>query len=344
MDYIGNKCPVCEKYFHVGDDVVVCPECGTPHHRECYNKNGHCINNDKHQDGYDYLEDINSKEGFGNSSNCNQDSEDFGLTVCKKCGAKNANGAFFCSNCGNILNEQENLNQTNQAYQQANNQDYRQNSPFGSSPNVVIFDPLAGVSPNTDLGDGVTVAETAKYVKQNTPYFITIFNNIKNFSKSRFNFCAAIFGGGYLLYRKMYKLGAIITIIEAAIMIFTTYLAQYISTNAAFTKLYEAYASYDINATMMHFSNLSTYDTIIMYLYVLLSLGSLALSIVIGACANRMYFVHCKKNIKKIKNTIENPADVDSSLSKKGGVNVGLAISLWVSYIIISYLPYFFYQ
>ena len=55
MDYIGYKCPVCDKYFHVGDDVVVCPECGTPHHRECYKNLGHCVNEDKHSQGFDYI-------------------------------------------------------------------------------------------------------------------------------------------------------------------------------------------------------------------------------------------------------------------------------------------------
>lgn len=30
MDYIGFRCPVCDKNFHADDDVVVCPVCGTP--------------------------------------------------------------------------------------------------------------------------------------------------------------------------------------------------------------------------------------------------------------------------------------------------------------------------
>ena len=30
MDFLGKKCPVCSKNFHEDDDIVVCPECGTP--------------------------------------------------------------------------------------------------------------------------------------------------------------------------------------------------------------------------------------------------------------------------------------------------------------------------
>ena len=81
-----------------------------------------------------------------------------------------------------------------------------------------FMDPLAGVPADTDFGDGVTAGETAKYVKQNTPYFIRVFNNIKTMNKSKFNFAAALFTGGYLLYRKMYKLGALFAFIQLALI------------------------------------------------------------------------------------------------------------------------------
>ena len=48
MKYEGVQCPVCLKAFDSESDVVVCPECGTPHHRECYDKTGDCINAVKH--------------------------------------------------------------------------------------------------------------------------------------------------------------------------------------------------------------------------------------------------------------------------------------------------------
>lgn len=48
MKYTNYKCPVCNNQFVEEDDVVVCPECGTPHHRECYIQNGKCANADKH--------------------------------------------------------------------------------------------------------------------------------------------------------------------------------------------------------------------------------------------------------------------------------------------------------
>lgn len=48
MDFTQYICPVCEQAFTEDDDVVVCPECGTPHHRECWKKENKCFNEEKH--------------------------------------------------------------------------------------------------------------------------------------------------------------------------------------------------------------------------------------------------------------------------------------------------------
>ena len=47
-------CPVCNRVFEENDDVVFCPECGTPHHRDCYKAVGHCVNRGLHASGYSY--------------------------------------------------------------------------------------------------------------------------------------------------------------------------------------------------------------------------------------------------------------------------------------------------
>lgn len=52
MKYNGLPCPVCGRIMTDDDDIVVCPECATPQHRECWMKTGHCINEDKHSSGY----------------------------------------------------------------------------------------------------------------------------------------------------------------------------------------------------------------------------------------------------------------------------------------------------
>ena len=51
--YENERCPVCSKPFEKGDDIVTCPECGTPHHRECYKDYGGCKNRALH--GTDFV-------------------------------------------------------------------------------------------------------------------------------------------------------------------------------------------------------------------------------------------------------------------------------------------------
>ena len=49
--HTGDPCFACGKKIMEDDDVVVCPECGTPYHRSCWEKNGKCINIWLHRDG-----------------------------------------------------------------------------------------------------------------------------------------------------------------------------------------------------------------------------------------------------------------------------------------------------
>ncbi len=50
----NTECPVCKTRFEEGDDVVVCPDCGTPHHRACYSLTGKCVNSGLHETGFNF--------------------------------------------------------------------------------------------------------------------------------------------------------------------------------------------------------------------------------------------------------------------------------------------------
>lgn len=62
MDYKKYICPVCNEKFIEDDDIVVCPDCGTPHHRNCYLENGRCFNFDKHGSEEEISETFKNKE------------------------------------------------------------------------------------------------------------------------------------------------------------------------------------------------------------------------------------------------------------------------------------------
>ena len=44
----GCSCARCKAYLFSEDDIVYCPVCGAPHHRECYNALGHCALEELH--------------------------------------------------------------------------------------------------------------------------------------------------------------------------------------------------------------------------------------------------------------------------------------------------------
>ena len=71
FDYTGCECKSCGKKFTSEDDIVVCPECGTPYHRECWKKEGKCINTELHE----------SHRSWKEANTAQSDAP-----VCKKCG------------------------------------------------------------------------------------------------------------------------------------------------------------------------------------------------------------------------------------------------------------------
>ena len=88
-NYTGKKCFSCGEVFKDGDDIVVCPECGTPYHRECYLKEGKCINDALHESCQSWEQTQESVE----SENIR----------CIRCGFENPPDKLFCEKCGTPL-------------------------------------------------------------------------------------------------------------------------------------------------------------------------------------------------------------------------------------------------
>ena len=56
MNYTGKICDGCREPLKEGDDIVVCPICGTPQHRSCYEKNNKCVNEYLHSTGFTWTD------------------------------------------------------------------------------------------------------------------------------------------------------------------------------------------------------------------------------------------------------------------------------------------------
>ncbi len=313
MKYTGKTCPICNIPFKDGDDVVVCPECGTPHHRACYDKNGECAYNSLH-----------GKEDFNKEAENSTDS-----VICPYCNTANSSNALSCVNCGAPLNGDNNST----------------SSPFGAT----MFDPMAGISPDEPFEDNITAGEAAKYVKVNTPYYIRIFNSISKNGRSKFNFAALIFPGAWMLYRKQYLKGAIITVIVALLMIGSTFMTYTYSgeiideiTQSTGISSSTTDMQSSVNSIVDAVSALPFEKKLIYWMPIIMDIARYIIGIVLGFTANRAYYKHCMKKIKEIKELEgDNAAASSRTLQTSGGVNTKIVFCLLACHLIITYLPIF---
>ncbi len=352
MDYSNHRCPVCEKVFEKDAEIVVCPICGTPHHRDCYELKMHCHFQEKHKEGFDYKTEYNKENQSEESTNDSQKTSNSGagIVACEKCGTFNIAGNDKCSGCGEPLPENPNTYSPYDRHTQENStpppygtQGTQNGQPFGG----YSFDPMGGLKAETEVGNGVTVGETAKFVKSSSPFYTRLFHQIKVFGRSRFSFVGFLFHGGWMLYRKMYKLGTIITAIMALLIISQLYIATFY--NDLLTKIAELSANVNIytandsaSALKEFFLTLDTEDTIVTCLYFFSSIGQFVVRVICGLLGNRWYYKHSIKHITNIKNQAGSKEEADTALQTKGGVNSALATSLVISYLVLSFLPYFF--
>lgn len=204
--YEKEKCPVCEKGFVAEDDVVICPQCGTPHHRDCYNSLGHCANADKHSSGFEFepyevLEERRAKEECESQGRYyfKQSKE---KKKCVRCNEDIDERAVYCDKCGA-------RQPVGNSQQQAN-----QSINFGLDLNI-----RTGYENSTEKIDGNSAADAASVVRTNTARFMPKFFANKKLS---WNWSAFIFGPFYLFFRKMYKEG----IIAFAVRLIVSLVAQ----------------------------------------------------------------------------------------------------------------------
>ena len=345
MDFLGKKCPVCSKNFHEDDDIVVCPKCGAPYHRECYKEKGSCIFTDLHQKGEMWHDEDE------------ENTDDSPLDICPHCGRENPKGAVVCYSCGGFMHKPaENSNN-------ADNQQQNPYNPFGTMPNnnpngsqngmpngqngtpngqngvpfSAFIDPMGGVSPDEDF-DGVSGAEMSKCVKVNTPYYMQVFSRIKTIGSSRFNFAAFLFGGGWYLYRKQYLKGSIITTLMFILTLGQDFVAY--STRDLWTMLAKTIQSSGIVTPTYndYFSAMSAkcsgWEIFLLMLPYILSFLSFILMLICGFCGNRSYYKHTIKKVKKIKEE-KSGEELTKALFDKGGVNTAIAWSLILCEVII---------
>lgn len=319
MEFTQYTCPVCENRFENGDDVVVCPECGAPHHRECWEKLGHCFFEDRHREGFSF-----ENAGGGEQEDGGDDAAE--TAICPRCGAENERTNFYCGTCGYPMHEEDRTEQTNTQQTQ-----YRQTPPqgmpfgFGAAGNP-MYDPMAGMNSEEELDEGVKVGEAAKFIGKNTPYYLQVFKRIKQYGSGKFNFSAFLFTGAYFLYRKMYVPGVLLMLANIGVVVGSA--ALQLSNSWMNTMQYSELMN------SIYGNTLGTEKMTVLMVSAGLSLLRIALMVFSGLSANKLYHRHCMKHIQLIKQECRD-GNLNKELETKGGVNLPMAISFFAAYLVI---------
>lgn len=190
--YTGLLCESCKETFTDNDDIVVCPDCGAPHHRSCYEAQGHCALQEKHSDKFVWQAQRPNNENEQHQT---------ASTICPNCNAANPPQGRYCQMCGTPL-ENGSTSEPN-AYGQYSHgaQGYSAQQDSGSNSNSnTTFE-------RWDI-DGVSSQELSAYTGSGSYYFLRQFKLIHRTQYHiSWNWSALIFNFFYFFYRKMYKIG-----------------------------------------------------------------------------------------------------------------------------------------
>lgn len=288
MKFTNYKCPVCENTFTEEDDVVVCPDCGTPHHRQCYTENGKCFNARKHETNEPVEVEFTDVKDEGKTEDKTEE---------------------------NIPSEEKENNDTREVIREIINE---------------ITDNPKDISLN---GKHISFYEAA--IGKNQKYYIPRFMLIDKIKKgTSWNIAAFFVPLAWCVYRKMYKIAAIILALYVLVVGSVSFSIlgneELINTMvecaeedpdfAAKVLLYDT-DSYDITLTpkQMEFYKLSQEIEIPTVVTVLNYVVSFGVRMIMGIYATNLYYKKLTKSIEKVEKTTLSPDMQRSYLFRKCG-------------------------
>lgn len=309
--YAGCHCPVCGRQFTEDDDIVACPQCGTPHHRSCWQQKGHCCFDDRHKDGFRWERETDAEEPEEETAEergadtAREREPEERLRRCPRCGFSNPPEALFCSRCGLPL--------TGAYYTQSG---YGEYAPFRAVP----VSPCGGVDPKEDI-EGVPAEELAACVQVNTAYYLPRFSAMaRGESRVRWNWAAFLCGPYWLLFRKAYLSGGLLWGALAVLRsLFTV-----VSCKAIFPLLGDAETNAEIMARYMQILSDGTVPEKVILLLNLLLLLQFMVHLICGLFGSRLYMRATVRRVRRLREQGEGTNRI--LLSGSGGVSLLLGL------------------
>ena len=294
--YAGTKCPHCGKVFTENDTVVVCPECGAPYHRSCFEEMcGVCQFADKHAEGFNWNTAEKKREQEEERRR-----EDPRGTRCSRCGTLNNSQNIFCDVCGTPLHRPDDPQAPNTG----------ETWPFRTMGYNPYTTPYGGLNPDEEI-DGIPVKELAIFVGESTHYYLPKFKELKTTGRNTINWSAFLLEFLFLIYRKMYLAAGLVFVISNLL----TFGVLLLVTGGNITSL-----------------TTETYSMLTMFTYAI----SFGILYFVGFSFNRLYMNHCFKKIRELKAKNSDQTAYYESLTKAGAVSRKAIIAICVTYILLS--------
>lgn len=208
-NFTGCECAICHQHFKTDSDIVVCPDCGTPYHRDCYQMLGHCKHQAEHNETFAWQPPKMAETPT--------------LIQCSRCGAQNNKADAYCKHCGLSLEFDAQAPNVASSFERKPDGTVQTKTHMPDDIFNAVKESeqayLNSLNKNETFA-GVPLAEWLAYLgKRKTSYLATFKLMQLRKRKYSFSFSAMLFGPLYFFYRKAWSWALIFTLIAAVLNI-----------------------------------------------------------------------------------------------------------------------------
>ena len=306
--YYGCPCEGCGKPLTLQDDIVVCPDCGAPYHRDCYEKLGRCIHAPAHAAGYEWKFPYQESE----------------LCTCPACGERTLRSESVCRCCGAALPPEGAQEPADRADSDEHSEEfdystfYRQFQETGAPQVDPLRQTYQAAFGKEEVMDGIPCKDWADFIGPASPAYLSAYCRMQlSHTKTSMSFSAMLFGPFYFFYRKAWK--PAFGFLAAELLLFIpTLISMMQTTGSPLTAGISA-------STLVVLSRV-------------MSLLSFALMLVRGLYGKWLYRRSAAARIRRIRAEFPDPEQRRAVLNAQGGVSFAACIGAFILLMLVGSL------